>query len=133
MSEAIKHDLTLNLERKWFARIWNGQKTVEYRETKPYWTKRIGSWVGTRGKFVLFVLGYRHETPAVLAQVSKVDVGPCPYRGFDGEYYRIKFGIVGYYWKSGDLFMPFDPDKPIPKMKEKKVLNHNNNSKRKAS
>lgn len=108
MSEAIEPDLVLNMRREWLAKVWNGEKTVEYRERKPYWDRRIGGWVGQRGKFVLMVWGYRRDTPAVLLQVDKVDVGTCPYEGRDGEYYRLHFSVVGHYMKMGDLFAPMD-------------------------
>lgn len=107
MSEAIKPDLVLNMKREWLAKVWNGEKIVEYREKKPYWDKRLANWVGDRcGRFVLMVWGYRKKTPAVLLQVNRVDIGPCPYKGWGGEYYRLHFGIVGYYWKDGDTFAP---------------------------
>ena len=33
--------LTLSLKRKWFDMIKSGEKKEEYRETKPYWKKRL--------------------------------------------------------------------------------------------
>ena len=33
--------LTSNLKKEWFEKIKSGQKTHEYREVKPYWTKRL--------------------------------------------------------------------------------------------
>jgi len=33
--------LHLNLKRKWFDMILNGEKTEEYREIKPFWDKRF--------------------------------------------------------------------------------------------
>lgn len=33
--------LTFNLKKEWFEKIKSGEKTHEYREVKPYWTKRI--------------------------------------------------------------------------------------------
>lgn len=33
--------LTLPIKRKWFDMILTGEKLEEYREIKPYWTKRI--------------------------------------------------------------------------------------------
>lgn len=33
--------LALNLKKKWYDKIASGKKTVEYRNVKPYWTKRI--------------------------------------------------------------------------------------------
>jgi hypothetical protein len=106
MSDKIKPDLTLNMKREWFEKVWNGEKTVEYREVKPYWTRRIGSWVGYRVRFVRMVLGYQSNTPAILLQVYKVDVGPCPYPGWNETYYRLHFTIAGHFWKNGDTYIP---------------------------
>lgn len=33
--------LTFTLKKIWYEKIRSGEKTVEYREVKPYWTKRI--------------------------------------------------------------------------------------------
>lgn len=33
--------LTLTLKKKWFDLIKSGVKTEEYREIKPFWTKRL--------------------------------------------------------------------------------------------
>jgi hypothetical protein len=33
--------LTLTLKKKWFDMIKSGVKTEEYREIKPFWTKRL--------------------------------------------------------------------------------------------
>lgn len=33
--------LIFNLKKEWFDKIKSGEKTHEYREVKPYWTKRI--------------------------------------------------------------------------------------------
>jgi hypothetical protein len=37
--------LTLPIERKWFDMILQGIKTEEYREVKPYYTKRFKKWI----------------------------------------------------------------------------------------
>lgn len=34
--------LTLPIKKKWFDMIKSGEKKEEYREIKPYWTKRLG-------------------------------------------------------------------------------------------
>ena len=118
MSEQIKPDLILPLKRKWFAKIWNGEKNIEYREVKPYWTRRIGSWpIEREVKFVMFQIGYAKDGPRLLVQVSKVDVGECPYEGWDGVYYRIHFEIVQSYWKNDGVYTPM---LSMPKMKESK-------------
>ena len=33
--------LTLPIKKKWFDMILSGEKKEEYREIKPYWTKRL--------------------------------------------------------------------------------------------
>ena len=33
--------LIFNLKKEWFEKIKSGEKTHEYREVKPYWTKRL--------------------------------------------------------------------------------------------
>jgi hypothetical protein len=33
--------LTFILKKKWWEKIKSGEKTIEYREVKPYWAKRI--------------------------------------------------------------------------------------------
>lgn len=33
--------LTFPLKKEWYDKIKSGEKTIEYREVKPYWTKRL--------------------------------------------------------------------------------------------
>jgi len=33
--------LIFPLKKEWYEKIKSGEKTVEYREVKPYWTKRL--------------------------------------------------------------------------------------------
>ena len=33
--------LTFPLKKEWYEKIKSGEKTVEYREVKPYWTRRL--------------------------------------------------------------------------------------------
>ena len=35
--------LTFPLKKEWYDKIRSGEKTIEYREAKPYWTYRIGN------------------------------------------------------------------------------------------
>ena len=37
----MKKILHLVVKKKWFDQIKSGEKTIEYREEKPYWTKRL--------------------------------------------------------------------------------------------
>ena len=116
MSEAIKPDLVLPLKRKWFAKIWNGEKHTEYRAVKPYWTKRIGAWVGDNTpRFNLFQIGYAKDGPRLLVQTTGVDIGGCPIPGWFGDFYRIRFGIVQPYMRVNGVFHPMFE---MPKMKD---------------
>ena len=73
------------LQRHWFEEIESGRKTVEYREITPYWTARL-----TRPDIThaAFSRGYikRHR---ITRPVLKIDIGPCPYPGWTGDFYRI--------------------------------------------
>lgn len=119
MSETVKPDLVLPLKRIWFAKIWNGKKKVEYREVKPYWKERrdLDSWVGSHPRFVLFMIGYSKYGPRLLVQTTGVDIGPCPYPGWCGDYYRIRFEIVQPYLFDNGKYYPL---LEMPRMKEKK-------------
>lgn len=33
--------LIFSMKKEWYEKIKNGEKTIEYREVKPYWIKRI--------------------------------------------------------------------------------------------
>ena len=35
--------LTFPLKKQWYEKIKSGEKTIEYREAKPYWTYRISN------------------------------------------------------------------------------------------
>jgi len=52
--------LHLNLYRKWFDQILNGEKKEEYRDITPYWTKRLFDRDGNQRKydFIIFRNGY---------------------------------------------------------------------------
>ena len=49
--------LTFNLKKEWFEKIKRGEKTHEYREVKPYWTKRIYKTLGLEDNDFLYTLG----------------------------------------------------------------------------
>ena len=36
-----KDRITTTIKRQWLAEIIEGTKRIEYREIKPYWTKRL--------------------------------------------------------------------------------------------
>lgn len=85
--------LVLNLTRRWFDAIRDGGKRTEYRAATPYWAARLGR-LG-EGSTILFRPGYARSAEDLLARVVSVDVGPCPYPGWDGDYFRIRFVPAG--------------------------------------
>lgn len=100
--------LTIPIKRKWFNMILSGEKKEEYREIKPYWTKRflktdiefkqdaiINSMrAGHCGfiKTVIFKNGYGKNSPQIQCMVD-ITIG----KGFkiwgaepNKEYYVLK-------------------------------------------
>jgi len=62
--------LHLTLKKKWFDMIKSGIKKEEYRETKPYWSKRLFTKAFTH---VCFTNGYGHEMPSLLIELKSID------------------------------------------------------------
>lgn len=62
--------LILPIKRKWFNMIKSGEKKEEYREIKPYWTKRLTKnlpmW---ETGFVKFRNGYGSARPTITCKV----------------------------------------------------------------
>ena len=57
--------LHLNLYRKYFDQILKGEKTIEYRDITPYWSKRL------EGKYydvIQFRNGYRKNAPTMIVE-----------------------------------------------------------------
>ena len=44
--------LTFILKKKWYDKIKNGEKTIEYREVKPYWDRRICKYKNWYSQFI---------------------------------------------------------------------------------
>ena len=79
--------LTFPLKKEWYEKIKSGEKTIEYREVKPYWTRRLERaefrggniyWEFNKTIFenfsapCIFRLGYTKET--LEAWITKVEV-----------------------------------------------------------
>lgn len=56
--------LDLPLKKEWYEMIESGEKKEEYREVKPYWTKRLFNEDGSYKKFdaIKFRYGYTKRT-----------------------------------------------------------------------
>jgi hypothetical protein len=59
--------LHMTLKKKWFDLIACGKKTVEYREDKPYWRKRLTEPDGMPRDFdeIHFRNGYSPKSPSM--------------------------------------------------------------------
>ena len=77
--------LHLNLYRKYFDQILKGEKTTEYREVTPYWSKRLE---GRHYDVIKFRNGYRKDAPEMVVEYKGMVV--------DDLYgtYAIKLGNV---------------------------------------
>ena len=114
-----KKILTLTVSKQWFDMIAAGKKTEEYREIKPYWLNRItkdsygdfsyvhtadgkiryltlGSNFHSRYTHVLFINGYRKDSPRIEKEIESITIGKpkkglCPDEWLDTEFFIIKF------------------------------------------
>lgn len=57
--------LHLTLKKKWFDMILSGEKQDEYREIKPYWTKRL---TGKKHTHIQFTNGYGKNRPSFIIE-----------------------------------------------------------------
>lgn len=85
-------NIHLVLTYEWFDEVLSGRKRIEYREVKPYWRTRI--WDRRNEiRSVSLSRGYTYDT--LNFGVSKIDIGECPYVGWNGKYYRIHLFTTG--------------------------------------
>lgn len=70
-TEKILH---LTLMKKWFDQILAGTKTIEYRDIKPYWTKRLFDEKGKLIKYniIFFRNGYSKDCPKMKVEFKGV-------------------------------------------------------------
>jgi ASC-1-like (ASCH) protein len=65
-----KRILYLTLKKKWFDLIKSGEKRIEYREVKPYWTKRLLDKDGLFKQWdeIHFRNGYGFDKPLLITE-----------------------------------------------------------------
>lgn len=102
--------LTFNLKKKWYEKIRSGEKTIEYREVKPYWTKRLNNEFAERVDG-LFLTPFN---PLFMAAV--VDCSKCPHDcilrlGYTKRYMTAK--IVKVEWLETGKDTDLAIDKPV--------------------
>lgn len=105
--------LTFNLKKEWFDKIKSGEKTHEYREVKPYWTKRFKKQLTDLlyalekdGKnelyphrLIKFCYGYPHKDDKNKSLIAKVKVvriinGKNTDLAIDKDVYDIEFELL---------------------------------------
>jgi len=74
--------------KKWFDEILSGKKKIEYREIKPYWTKRLFNEDGTPKEYdvISFRNGYIKDARKMIVEFKGVRRGE--------ESYEIMLGRV---------------------------------------
>ena len=68
--------LHLTLKKKWFDEILVGTKNTEYREIKPYWTKRLLNKDGTPIKYdlIYFRNGYSKDCRKMIVEYKGLNI-----------------------------------------------------------
>lgn len=102
----MSNTLHLTLKKEWFDMIANGIKTEEYREIKPYWTKRLVNSEDERNEGkgyykkydkIEFKNGYGANVPTMEVELLLISEG-SPYGAWIGEYiprvYRLHLGKI---------------------------------------
>jgi len=67
----MKKVLHLNLYRKYFDQILKGEKTTEYREVTPYWSKRLE---GRHYDVIQFRNGYAKVAPTMTVEFKGMGI-----------------------------------------------------------
>jgi hypothetical protein len=73
----IERILHLTLMKKWFDEILAGNKKIEYREIKPYWTKRLLDEIGKPREydFIYFRNGYSRNCRKMKVEFKGLRIG----------------------------------------------------------
>ena len=71
----MTNTLHLTLHKKWFDEILSGKKKIEYREIKPYWTKRLVNPDGSYKQFtnIIFKNGYSKNMPEMTIELKGIE------------------------------------------------------------
>ena len=68
--------LRMTLKRKWYDMISSGEKTEEYREIKPYWTKRFKDFLVKKPfDYIIFKNGYNSNSPEMKVELLDIQFG----------------------------------------------------------
>ena len=80
--------LKIFIKKEWFDEIVSGDKTIEYRAVKPFWTSRLYDKTGKKisYQFIEFINGMRTDSKRMTTE----------YLGFSkrGDVYQIRIGKI---------------------------------------
>lgn len=79
--KSVERILSLTLMKEWFDQIEAGTKTIEYREIKPYWTKRLidDSGNSIQYDYVFFRNGYAPDCRKMKVEYRGLKTGKKEY------------------------------------------------------
>jgi len=89
--------LHLNLKKKWFDMIAKGIKTEEYRDIKPYWTKRFKNFLVKKPfDCIIFRNGYARNCPEMRVELLGIEFGKSKVEWSDVQKkcYVLKLGKI---------------------------------------
>ena len=101
--------LTFPLKKEWYEKIKSGEKTIEYREVKPYWTKRFNAKNGLDDVFIKLLKAkggedcdipckfrYGYTNRYMTARIAKIEIvdGKCTDLRIDAPVYAIHLADV---------------------------------------
>ncbi|MBD5413986.1 MAG: hypothetical protein HDR52_06170 [Treponema sp.] len=79
--------LIFPLKKEWYKKIRSGEKTVEYREVKPYWSKRFAKEIGCGDisrmpsgyyrfcdVYIKCILRFGYTKQQMTAEITKIEV-----------------------------------------------------------
>lgn len=79
--KSVERILSLTLMKEWFDQIEAGTKTIEYRDIKPYWTKRLFDHSGNPIPYsaVFFRNGYATDCRKMKVEYKGLRTGEKEY------------------------------------------------------
>jgi len=104
MQEMITVHLVLTYH--WYDEMLAGRKHTEYRKKGGMWDHLIWNRRATL-THAIFSRGYTSKT--IWRPIQKIDIGPCPYDGWPGNYYRLHLGPIMHNVEDNGISNTVDP------------------------
>jgi len=67
----MPQNTALDAKKQWFDMIASGEKREEYRELKPYWSRRLNKSYDA----IKFRNGYRPDSPTMVIELREMLIG----------------------------------------------------------